>query len=116
MERNAALAALAGLAHENRLEVFRYLVALGPAGAPAGRIGRALGLAPATLSFHLKEMKIANLVTCRRQGRSLIYAAAFTAMNELIGYLTENCCRGEPAACDLPIPPPARTARTGGPP
>ena len=110
MEKRAALSALAGLAHENRLDVFRYLVALGPAGAPAGHIGRTLGLAPATLSFHLKEMRIANLVTCRRRGRSLIYAAAFAAMNELMSYLTENCCRGEPAACGLPIPPPAGSA------
>ena len=101
MEKTAALDALAGLAHENRLDVFRYLVELGPTGAPAGRIGRALKLAPATLSFHLKEMKIANLVTCRREGRSLIYAAAFQAMNDLIGYLTDNCCVGDGSACDV---------------
>ena len=74
---------------------------LGLDGAPAGRIGSALNLAPATLSFHLKEMKIANLVTCRRDGRSLIYSAAFDAMNELIAYLTDNCCRGD-TACGVP--------------
>ena len=100
MEKIAALDALAGLAHENRLDVFRYLVELGPDGAPAGHIGSALDLAPATLSFHLKEMKIANLVTCRRDGRSLIYAAAFDAMNDLIAYLTDNCCRGGTLNCD----------------
>ncbi len=99
MEKTAALDALAGLAHENRLDVFRHLVELGPGGAPAGRISSALNLAPATLSFHLKEMKIANLVTYRRDGRFLIYAAAFDAMNELIAYLTENCCRGDAAVC-----------------
>ena len=102
MEKIAALDALAGLAHENRLDVFRFLVELGPDGAPAGHIGSALSLAPATLSFHLKEMKFANLVTCRRDGRSLIYAAAFDAMNDLIAYLTDNCCRGNASACDLP--------------
>lgn len=100
MKRNAALDALAGLAHEHRLDVFRYLVELGPDGAPAGRISSALDLAPATLSFHLKEMKIANLVTFRRDGRSLIYAAAFNAMNDLIAYLTDNCCRGGTSDCD----------------
>lgn len=106
----AALDALAGLAHENRLDVFRHLVELGPGGAPAGRISSALNLAPATLSFHLKEMKVANLVTCRRDGRSLIYAAAFDAMNELIAYLTDNCCRGGIASCDAPARPKTKSS------
>jgi ArsR family transcriptional regulator len=110
MEKMAALDALGGLAHENRLDVFRHLVELGPGGAPAGRISSALNLAPATLSFHLKEMKVANLVTCRRDGRSLIYAAAFDAMNELIAYLTDNCCRGGIAACDAPARPKTKSS------
>jgi len=95
MEKENVLAALSALAQNSRLDVFRYLVALGPDGAPAGDIAAECGLAPTTLSFHLKEMKFAGLITCRREGRSLIYSANYDAMNGLIGYLTENCCAGD---------------------
>lgn len=108
-----AIEALAGLAHETRLEVFRMLVAAGPEGLPAGQIGERLDLPPATLSFHLNNLKHAGLIRCRRNGRSLIYAADFAQMNELVAYLTENCCGGAAEACGLtvcpPTPPPART-------
>lgn len=94
MEKSEAIGALAALAQETRLDVFRLLVEAGPPGLPAGRIGERLGVGSATLSFHLKELRTAGMVNCRRAGRSLIYAADFGAMNALVGYLTENCCQG----------------------
>lgn len=102
MEKTAVLAALAALAQETRLDIFRLLVQAGPAGLAAGQVGARLGLASATLAFHLKELKIAGLVTCTRQGRSLIYAAAYSAMDALLAYLTENCC-GAPEPAGLPL-------------
>ena len=99
MEQQQAVAALAALAQDTRLEVFRLLVRAGRAGLPAGRIGERLGLPAATLSFHLAQLRQAGLVTCRRDGRSLIYGAALGAMAALLGYLTENCCEGEAAGC-----------------
>jgi ArsR family transcriptional regulator len=98
LEKQLAVSALAALAQETRLDIFRLLVATGPAGLPAGEIGEALGLASATLSFHLKELKSAGLVRCERQGRSRIYSPDFPAMSELLGFLTANCCRGSGAA------------------
>ena len=94
MDIKIALAALAALAQETRLDVFRLLVRAGPEGVPAGRIGSVLELPSATLSFHLKELKSAGLVRCDRQGRSRIYSPDFAAVNELIAFLSENCCRG----------------------
>lgn len=94
MEKQEALAALAALAQETRLDVFRLLVRAGRDGLPAGSIAEALGVPGATLSFHLKELKGAGVVACRREGRSLIYRADFGAMNALLRFLTENCCRG----------------------
>lgn len=94
MEKQDALAALAALAHETRLEVFRLLVRAGADGLAAGAIADALGIPSATLSFHLKELKNARVVDSRRAGRSLIYRADFTAMNALLRFLTENCCQG----------------------
>ena len=94
MEILDALTALGALAQETRLEIFRYLVQRGPEGAPAGQIAQALGLRPATLSFHLKTLQHASLVERQRQSRSLIYAAHFVRMNSLLAYLTENCCAG----------------------
>ncbi len=94
MQTNDAVAVLSALAQEARLETFRALVRAGPQGMPAGAIAKALGIPAATLSFHLKELKIAGIVTCRREGRSLIYSPNFDAMNELLGFLTENCCQG----------------------
>lgn len=104
MEKIDAIAALAALAQENRLDVFRLLVQAGPDGLAAGAVADKLSLAPNTLSFHFDRLRNAGLVTCKREGRSLIYAARFEAMNGLLGYLTENCCGGlasdcAPAAC-----------------
>jgi ArsR family transcriptional regulator, arsenate/arsenite/antimonite-responsive transcriptional repressor len=103
MEKLTAIAALAALAQESRLDVFRLLVQAGPVGLPAGHIGERLGLPSATLSFHLNQLKQARLVTFRREGRSLIYMAKYPAMNALIGYLTENCCQGDPAGCGVGV-------------
>ncbi len=94
MEKQDALAALAALAHETRLDVFRLLVRAGRRGLAAGAIADALGVPAATLSFHLKELKNAGVVDCRRQGRSLIYAPSFPSMNALLAFLTRNCCEG----------------------
>ncbi|HEY4043137.1 MAG TPA: metalloregulator ArsR/SmtB family transcription factor [Rhodopila sp.] len=101
MEKTAALVALAALAQESRLDIYRLLVQAGADGLPAGQIGERLGLPSATLAFHLKELKNAGLATCTRNGRSLIYAAAYPTMNALLEYLTENCCQGNPASCGL---------------
>ncbi len=94
-----AIAALAALAQDSRLDVFRLLVQAGPAGLPAGQIAERLGLPANTLSFHLSQLRHAGLVTFRRESRSLIYAAEYAAMNDLLAYLTENCCKGDAAAC-----------------
>ena len=102
MEKIDAIVALAGLAHETRLDIYRLLVEAGPTGIAAGQIGERLGLAPATLSFHLNHLRHAGLIDHERNGRSLIYSADFGRMTELVNYLTENCCGGDPAACGLP--------------
>jgi len=99
MEKASAIAALAALAQDSRLDIFRVLVQAGPEGMPAGKIGEALNLPSATLSFHLAQLRHAELVTFRRESRSLIYTAAYDAMNELIGFLTENCCGRARGAC-----------------
>jgi ArsR family transcriptional regulator, arsenate/arsenite/antimonite-responsive transcriptional repressor len=102
MKKRDALGALAALAQENRLDVFRLLVEAGPQGMPAGGIAAALKLAPNALTFHLDRLREARLVTVRRDGRSMIYAALFETMNVLLGYLIDNCCQGRPEAC-LPL-------------
>src|ERR1700686_100813 len=104
MKKPDAVAALAALAQDSRLDVYRLLVQAGPEGLPAGQVATALGLAPNTLTFHFDRLRSAGLVTVRREGRSMIYAARFETMNALLGYLTENCCRGAreprpPAVC-----------------
>jgi len=99
METTDAVAALSALAQENRLDVFRLLVEAGPEGMPAGQIASSLKLAPNTLTFHFDRLRGAGLVTVRRHGRSMIYAARFETMNALLGYLTENCCRGALDRC-----------------
>jgi len=86
--------ALAALAQETRLKVYRLLVEAGPDGLSAGRIGEELDLAPATLSFHLAHLSRTGLVRSRQEGRFVIYNADFQNMNQLVGYLTENCCGG----------------------
>src|SRR5258708_689805 len=103
MKKPQALAGLSALAQENRLDTFRLLVQAGPDGMPAGEVAAALGLPPNTLTFHFDRLREAGLVTVRREGRSMIYAARFAAMNGLIGYLTENCCQGDAAACAGPV-------------
>ncbi len=97
METKDIIAALGALAQETRLAIYRLLVETGPAGLPVGAIAEQLGLANATLSFHLKELTSAGLTSATPSGRSIIYAANFVTMNDLIQYLTENCCAG--AAC-----------------
>ncbi len=99
MEKTDAIAALGALAQDSRLDVFRLLVQAGPEGVAAGQIAERLGLAGATLSFHLNQLKQAGLVTFRREGRSLLYLAEYGTMNALLAYLTENCCQGDAAAC-----------------
>jgi ArsR family transcriptional regulator, arsenate/arsenite/antimonite-responsive transcriptional repressor len=94
MEKIDVLAALAALAQEHRLDVFRLLVQAGPEGMAAGAVASALEIAPNTLTFHFDRLRVAGLVTVRREGRSMIYAAQFDTMNALTGYLTENCCGG----------------------
>src|SRR5206468_10029509 len=92
-----AVAALAALAQEHRLAVFRLLVQAGHEGMSAGQVAEAVDLAPNTLTFHFDRLRVAGLVTVRREGRSMIYAARYEAMNALVGFLTENCCQGAAA-------------------
>jgi ArsR family transcriptional regulator, arsenate/arsenite/antimonite-responsive transcriptional repressor len=99
MEKLSALAALAALAQENRLDVFRLLVEAGPNGMSAGTVAEELALAPNTLTFHFDRLRQAGLITVRRNGRSMIYSAHFETMNALLGFLTENCCGGLPEKC-----------------
>lgn len=98
MDQTEVIAALAALAHPLRLQVFRALVVVGDAGLTPGAIQQGVGVAPATLSFHLKELMNAGLVSQERASRNLIYRADYTAMNAVLGYLTENCCQGQACA------------------
>jgi DNA-binding transcriptional ArsR family regulator len=115
MEKIDAVTALAALAQDNRLDVFRLLVKAGPDGMAAGEIAETLGLAPNTLTFHFDRLRAAALVTVRRDGRSMIYAARYDTMNTLLGFLTENCCQGSGdgrvEACPPPRCKPAARAR-----
>jgi DNA-binding transcriptional ArsR family regulator len=101
MEKLDAIAALVALAQESRLDVFRLLVQAGTEGLPAGQIAERLGMPPNSLSFHLNQLRHAGLVTFRRESRSLIYVAEYAAMNDLLAYLTENCCQGDAASCGV---------------
>jgi ArsR family transcriptional regulator len=94
MDKQLVISSLAALAQETRLDVFRILVQAGPEGLPAGAIGNILEIPSATLSFHLKELKSAALIRCERQGTSRIYSPDFSAVNDLVAFLTANCCRG----------------------
>lgn len=98
MDTKNVLSALAALAQESRLAVFRLLVQAGPDGMAATRISEQVGVQPSSLSFHLKEMTHADLVTSRQDGRFVIYSANFQTMNCVIQFLTENCCGGNPCS------------------
>jgi ArsR family transcriptional regulator, arsenate/arsenite/antimonite-responsive transcriptional repressor len=123
VKANNAVTALAALAHDTRLAIFRLLVEAGPAGVPAGGIADQLRIAAPTMSFHLKELAHAGLIDAEPQGRFIVYRADFKSMNALVGYLTENCCRGSgacttecatsgPPAC-APSAQPRRRATAG---
>ena len=99
MELTQAVIALGALAQDTRLSIFRLLVQAGPEGVPAGRIGEVLHVAPATLSFHLKELSHAGLASSRQEGRFIYYAADFERMAGLMTFLTQNCCQGMPQEC-----------------
>ena len=99
MDKKAAITGLGALAQETRLDLFRLLVTVGPEGLPAGVIAERLGVLPASLSFHLQQLIRAGLITQRRLSRQIIYSAEYGAMNDLLAYLTENCCgRGQSCA------------------
>jgi DNA-binding transcriptional ArsR family regulator len=110
MNSSQAVTALTALAHEYRLSVYRMLVEAGRAGLNAGTIATRLKLAPSSLSFHLQHLNRAGLITQERNSRQLIYSADFAAMEELVGYLTENCCAGSAGACATACEP-ARSDR-----
>ena len=99
MESKNAVAVLAALAQESRLAAFRLLVVAGPEGIPAGAIGEALAIPPATLSFHLKELVHAGLIESRRESRSIRYSLCTSAVKELFEFLMEDCCSGRPEIC-----------------
>ena len=111
METKFVLASLAALAQDTRLSIFRLLVEQGPEGLPAGEIVERLQLPNATASFHLKELTHAHLVTPRQAGRFIYYSANYTTMNELIAYLTENCCKG--TTCDIACAPTLKRRKRG---
>lgn len=112
MKTDAAIEALAALAQASRLAVFRRLVVAGPPGLAAGAIAAELGIGPATLSFHLKELAHAGLVHSRQEGRFVFYSADFERMAALVGFLTENCCQASGAACLPNACAPAASSRT----
>jgi len=103
MESNQVVAALSALAQPTRLEIYRLLVVCGPEGMAAGQIAERLDVSPANISFHFKTLSHAGLIVSRQDGRFVYYAANFMAMNEMLAYLTENCCAGNPQECDMPI-------------
>lgn len=109
MKTADAIKILSALAQESRLAIFRLLIEQGPEGLPVGVIGERLGLPSATLSFHLKELLHAGLVTSRQSGRFIYYAPVISSMNGLVDYLTENCCAGSTGDC-LPAPVAKRAA------
>ena len=102
MKSSEIVKALAALAQESRLAIYRLLVERGPTGVSAGEIGAELKVVPATLSFHLKELSHAGLITSRQEGRYIYYSANFDEMNALVGYLTANCCARDGITCGPP--------------
>ncbi|HEX5509342.1 MAG TPA: metalloregulator ArsR/SmtB family transcription factor [Pseudolabrys sp.] len=111
MKNDDAVSALAALAQDSRLDIFRLLVKAGPEGMPAGAVTAAVGLTPSALTFHFDRLRDAGLVTVRREGRSMIYAARFEIMNALLGFLTENCCQGGTDQCAPATCAPSKTIR-----
>jgi ArsR family transcriptional regulator, arsenate/arsenite/antimonite-responsive transcriptional repressor len=111
MKSIEAVKALGALAQETRLAVFRLLVEKGPQGLPAGKIAEALDILPATLSFHFKELSAAGLLESRTEGRFVFYSARFDRMNELVGFLTANCCGGNPCTPVTACKPAKRLAK-----
>ncbi len=99
MESSNAIRAFAALAQENRLAIFRYLISAGPNGVAAGEIGKAMNISATSLSFHLKELDRAGLVTQTRRGRFIHYALHVEGVRQLIEYLTDDCCGGRPELC-----------------
>jgi len=104
METSQAAASLAALSQESRLRAFRLLVRAGPDGLSVGAIASSLGVPPATLSFHLKELTHAGLVRAKRDGRSVIYSPDVGGIRELMSFLTEDCCQGHPELCAVDGP------------
>jgi ArsR family transcriptional regulator len=115
MDTKSAISSLSALAQETRLAIFRMLIEAGTDGLAAGAIAGRLDIPASSLSFHLAELTRAGLIAQRRESRSLIYSANFRAMNALLGYLTENCCGGNPAAC-APLLSQKRTPQARGAP
>jgi ArsR family transcriptional regulator, arsenate/arsenite/antimonite-responsive transcriptional repressor len=115
METMDTVVALSALAQEHRLAIFRLLVQAGPQGLPAGQVAESLGLAPNTLTFHFDRLRLAGLVTVRREGRSMIYAAQFEIMRALVDFLTENCCQGAPEPCAPGACQPSKSTRAKSP-
>ncbi len=101
MKTSNIVVGLAALAQESRLKVFRLLVQAGADGLPAGKIAELVGIAPSALSFHLKELSHANMINAQQSGRFIIYTANFVCMNEVLVFLTENCCGGLPCISAL---------------
>ena len=99
MDEPQALAAFAALAQEHRLRLVRALVTAGPDGLASGVLAEAVGVSAATVSHHLKELSHAGLVASRREGRSIIYRAAYPALSDLIAFLMKDCCQGHPEVC-----------------
>ncbi len=111
MEISSAVDSLSALAHESRLAIFRLLVPEGPDGLPAGEIGNRLGIAANALSFHLTRLRYAGLVSVRRNGQQMIYAAAYDGMQRLMGFLTDNCCQMDARGCSSDCPQPLSTQK-----
>lgn len=112
MEQIFAVEALAALAHDSRLAIFRLLIQEGADGLPAGEVGQRLDIPANALSFHLTRLRYAGLVTARRNGRQIIYAADYDGMQELMGFLTENCCKSATEGCSSDCPP-TRSGQAG---
>lgn len=111
MDTEQAVRALGALAHGHRLAIYRLLVERGPEGSPAGAIAEGVGLAPSSLTFHLQNLQRSGLLVQRRESRNLIYSIDFDAMNELVGYLTENCCVGSACATECKPAKPAKARK-----